>query len=202
MKKMPWRITLIMSLFVVPASGAVMATNIVLKQVGGELASFTVPTGKVLVVEHVYNSSVDEVVAWINPSTAIPVSKSGYMLSWVPSLKLTAGTVLRGECAVVFGLLVDPEDLYASITSEFSSLYASNEHLKGTLRLGSPQPSVVAIQRRNTLDSGLWEKETSASIKATATKTVSDFTIPLPPADSQFYRATARAHRHIQVRGD
>ena len=58
MEKLAWRITLITALYVIPASGGVMDTNSVLEQMGGELASQAVPTGKVLVVEHVDNSSL------------------------------------------------------------------------------------------------------------------------------------------------
>lgn len=188
------------------AEASVAVTNIVLtEQEDAHPSSFTVPAGKVLVVEHVFNGAVGNSIGyWIqvsNFSLRVSISAANGMVSYTPSLKFSEGTTLNAQdgddsgIGVIYALLVDPEDVYAAITSEFTSLYASAVDLHGTLQLGSPRPSTVRIERREHLGSGEWQPDMETTISNTDSKIARSFSVPIPEGDSQFYRARARARR-------
>ena len=187
------------------AQGDVVAMNIVLtEQADAHPSSYTVPAGKVLVVEHVFAASSGTSVGYYitvgGLLLRVSISSGAGTVSWSPSLKLTAGLTInaqdgsQGGVGIIYALLVDESDLYAAITSEFESVSAASGDVRGTLRLGSPRPSLVKIERTGGLEADAWTEELSALIQRTSSLN-REYVLPLPGENRQFYRATARARK-------
>ena len=160
-------------------------------------ASYTVPANKVFVVEVVTCAEAGVLDMLLSPVAFQYFQTPGSTVSLARPLKVPGGTLIgRHDAGVgtwyLAGLLVDPSDLYAAVTSEFESLYASAGDLGGRLRLGSPRPATVKIEKTPNLASPEWTQELSALIERRSGAEHS-FTLPAPTDQQQFYRAKARA---------
>ena len=200
----------LLSSSVLLSQGEVITTNIVLNSVSAAQDVFSVPSGKVFILEHVGFGD-----NWIVPrqiKLAIVVGGGGgaevnqVTLSFPTNFNtlsrpLKLGDTMRIRCEyrassqwiVLFGLLVDPEDLYASIPSEiegFAKLGTGSA--SGKVKLASPRPSLVKIQQSTNLPN--WIQATGAVVASSGVPEVKNFTVLPAPGDRQrFFRATARA---------
>jgi hypothetical protein len=166
--------------------------------------TYTVPPGKHLLVRQVYTPSVNQgqtlmitngAVSWA-AFPAIPMND--YLTTFNPPLIVQAQFTLavsvdlvHGDTTmIVFGLLVDTADLYASIDSEIISLakLQSAAHLKASV--ASPRPAVVTLERSADLLS--WMQPADASLEK-ETALIYQKTLPLDATTKEFFRVKARA---------
>jgi hypothetical protein len=200
------------------ANAAVEAVRIWLVAATGQSVpiSYAVPSGQVLILEHVVfadywdHKGQPKEILLRNRGTSVGgliadthISYGGNFNTLFRPLKLPAGTGISlpnlgdGTYSVfLYGLLVDVEDLYASIPSQPRDLErtesASGTELAGTLELQSPRPATVRAETSD--DMSTWDPAPDVEVTANADNRKRDFTIPLDGlTDRRFVRFSARA---------
>jgi hypothetical protein len=95
------------------------------------------------------------------------------------------------SAAVIHGLLVDPEDIYASIPCDFEQAVVSGDQLSGILNLSSPRPAHVVIQESEDLVN--WTPDNSATCIPQSDKHHVNFITDRLREKNGFLRAGVRA---------
>ena len=91
----------------------------------------------------------------------------------------------------VYGLLVDPADLYAEIPSKLTGAYASAGSMTGTVAVASSRPANIHMDQSGDLDS--WTKSTTNALRRGTGSYEWVFSQPIGLDPQQFFRTTARA---------
>lgn len=159
--------------------------------------SYTVPAGKVFIIENAYSGNrygTNTSFALIGNSLTNVI----YIDNWYkritpiqPPLKLPEGWVVNlfdpGEqFLLLFGLLVDPEDLYAGIPSRFESVARSGPDIRSGLGLSHGRQPVIRMEQSD--DLAAWTEVAAALVGRTTSAT--DFVITTPRGDpADFLRA-------------
>ncbi len=161
--------------------------------------TYTVPAGKVLVLENAYSGNrfgTNTSFALISASSTNTI----YIDNWYrritpiqPPLKLPEGWTIDlfdpGEqFLLLFGLLVDPGDLYAGIPSQFESVARSGAGIQAGLGLAHPRQPVIRPESSAALVD--WTRAMNAVVSGTTSAT--DYVITTPAGDAtEFLRVHA-----------
>jgi hypothetical protein len=182
-----------------PLSAAVQGFFVVLTSGS---PTYGVPTNKVLVLQVV--STPGASCNGGNNLALTPPNGIGTANIYVPtamyylsnSLKLPAGTTLSNNCASmplgIFGLLVDPTDLYAGIgySSTIENVAVNQGVMSGELALSTPRPASVQMQSSTNLAD--WQTDTNVVTQPTADKTRVVFSTSVDPVQNRYLRAAVR----------
>lgn len=194
--------------------GAVIATNVILRATTFPTNVFDVPLGKVFILEHVgFNnnwSAARQIVLANTVFDAMGATANDITVSYPTNfntlsrpLKLT-GNSMRIRCAdrnaaaqwvVLYGLLVDREDLYAGIPSAIEGFAKEDPGpASGKIRLPTPRPSLVNVHQSTNLVN--WVQATGAVVASSSGPAVKNFAVSPPSGDpKRFFRAAARARQ-------
>ena len=163
--------------------------------------AYTVPANKILVIEAIsLQGGTEGSRDYATIGSFVWYQETETSQSLPSPIHLAGGNTVWAHDTPPFrqwffsGLLVDLSDLYASITSEFESLYATAGELHGVLRLGSSRPAQVKIEETTNLTSPEWIEEPAALVARTSSDH-RQFTLPLPVENQQFLRAKVRANK-------
>ncbi len=117
--------------------------------------SYTVPTGKVLLVEHVslssdYSTTFALIFEISEKSYRMTLSAETERHSFTRPIKVPEKTSITtnvgSRTLSVFGLLVDASDLYASIQSETENIICQNGFFSMEVLATSPRPAVLGVK--------------------------------------------------------
>jgi hypothetical protein len=160
--------------------------------------SYVVPAGKVLVLQAVapvYNDPSLNILQ-LTPAGGgstlqlrISSAATNGLYRFPTALNLPAGTSLNSAGMGVFGLLVEPQDLYVGIKSSFADPAVAGKSFTTDLNLASAAKPAVRIQ--TSTDLAHWDYDSTISVQPTAIKTNLLVTAAVTQPDS-FYRATVR----------
>jgi hypothetical protein len=152
-------ITAVFGLLAVGAHAEIVTTNIVLSVSPNPVIGtnrFTVPAGKILAIEHIKLSNTNHYIyifEQVNAGGFLNEILTGVqgITSFSPSLKITGPRTLQvgpgGAIAMIYGLLVDPSDIYAAVPGEFESVRGlANGSMGATLRMDSPRPVHIQLE--------------------------------------------------------
>ncbi len=169
-------------------------------------SSYTVPATNTLVIENGYvgeNSGIAQFLILSNGLNVVGLRIDNWfrkITSLQPSLKIPAGwtvsanslSVSNDQKVVLFGLLVGPDDLYASVPSQFEGLARSGGSLNAAAALAKPLP--VRIKVDESPDLQAWTRSTNAVVGRPAG---TDVQITLPPDHplAEYYRLDTRLRR-------
>jgi hypothetical protein len=158
--------------------------------------SYTVPSGKVLVLQSIEENVGGSVVV-TPPGSSLSIGISGNnttaapnVMSYTVALKFPAGTTFSGSgsLSALYGLLVDPTDLYVAMPSSFGQFASVGNTIQGNLNLGSPAPASVRVQSSTNLTT--WNYDATVAVRPTPQKEVVAITAPQDPsAHQKYYRA-------------
>jgi hypothetical protein len=166
--------------------------------------TYTVPSGKVLIIEHIQIiGGTDDRRFQISPQfgtdwvVRLPIN-TNTLYSFNPAFRVHGGWVIRpntiGNTVSFFGVLADPEDLYAAVPSEIVSFAALPEgQLGGTVRVDGSGP--VTVQIEGSGDLSTWSPEPDVTVKATMDAALREFQLPTPEDQKRFYRSNVRSRR-------
>ena len=168
--------------------------------------SYVVPATNVLVIENGYvgeNSSIAQFLIVSNGPTVIGMRIDNWFRKITPlqpSLKIPGGftvtanslSVSNDQKVVLFGLLVGPDDLYASIPARFDTLARAGGQLDAQAELDRPLPVRIKVQESPDLAS--WSRSTNALVGRPAGDAV-QITVPADHPIAEFYRLDARLQR-------
>ncbi len=169
-----------------------------------DLRSYTVPTGKVLVVNAVNLVGTDKLILTPYPLDYVQEIEDPDWQDQVTSFARPlyiperwkvqvdtpgAGTPAARNEARLFGVLADKEDIYASLEGEFESFRMAGGDLVGTLRLASARPVAVRFEGSDDLEN--WHPEDAARVLPTAQKGVYEYRIPYDGSAKRVYRGEA-----------
>ena len=207
----------------ITASAAIQPVIISLNaetQVVANIQSYIVPTNKILVIESACPSDPQQDLIVDHTSTSVRVDirmsklehvdstgstvdqAAGLMISYQPSLKIPGGWRLRlhedtfgDEITItVFGLLVDPEDLYAGIPNEVGGFARSGGTLQTTVGLDAGRQAIVKLEESDDLQTWIERTDVATAFGASHDELV--LSIPFSPAAQQtFHRALLRSRR-------
>jgi len=170
--------------------------------------TYTVPAGKVFILEHVGFSTT-----WTQSRKIhiVPLKGTDFAstveLSFGKSfntldrpLKLPTGTkvasvnTMTNEECILFGVLADNTDLYAAIASELTNPALDGGFLSADLVLDSPRPAVVTAESTAQLDPSDWREDVGA-VTATTEPGIRRVRVDPGASRSKFVRASARARQ-------
>lgn len=172
-----------------------------------ELApSYTVPATNILVIEHGYvgeSSGFTPYLILSNGASAVGMRVDSWFRKLTPlqpSLKVPSGWVVSatslstnlGNSVTLCGLLVGPDDLYASVPSYFEGVAKAGGSVQALAALEKPLPVRVKVEESPNLQ--VWTRATNAVVGRPAN---GDFQITIP-ADhplAEFYRTDTRLRR-------
>jgi len=162
--------------------------------------TFTVPAGKVLVIQNlklrnnslVLKSGTNSLDIGFDdfpggttgaPPLAFPIRiPDGWTLSCTnPSNPSTTISV--------FALLIDTSDLYASIQNKIDQISVQGSTVSLGIRTASARPARIAVERSSQLGQG-WEVANDAAVYPTGDKTKYTATVPTK-GDKEFFRTKA-----------
>ncbi len=159
--------------------------------------SYTVPAGKILVVQQVsYALSETAANHLLNVNSApvyFPNATNG-LYTLAKALFLPAGTTIyfaTSTSAYVFGVIIDTSDapLFVGGGSSLGNVTFANNTLTGELKLSSTAASTVIIQSSTDLVN--WNYDNSVVVQRGSDKTKVRFTVPVSSAE-HYYRALVR----------
>lgn len=164
--------------------------------------SYVVPTGKVLVLQAVAPPSNDPAnnILQLTPSGGgatlllrINAAATNGLYRLQKELNLPAGTTLNNSLGMgLFGMLVDPQDLYVGIIrSTLANPMIADGLFTGSLDLASAAPPEVRFQTSSDLSK--WQYDSTIALQPTSNKTNILFAAAAN-SPIRFYRATVR-HR-------
>lgn len=158
--------------------------------VNGDL-SYTVPPGKVLVIE--------SLAAYYEHSVAMNLISGGYtntiyLQSSLPrSYKIPSGTTLQAHSqwstAVLFCLLVESSDLYANIDAKAGNMIAAEGTFSFDVQTESARPAKISVEGSRDLATAWQPADATVEKKAPSLYTVS---IPIGDEDNYFAKYEAR----------
>ena len=193
------RLAFLALLILTAAAAAFAAVQPVVITLTGTSTDYIVPANKVLVIENAYSGndySNHQGIILLNTT----VTNVLYIDNWFkkitpiqPALKLAEGWTVRAmlessdeHFIVLFGLLVDPSDLYAGIQNEFQNVSFSASSLRAALALASPRQPIIELEESSNFSA--WTEATEAVVAATTNR--ADYTVMIPPGSPvQSYRA-------------
>lgn len=158
-------------------------------------STYTVPAGKVLVIERIgginVNHTTPDSLSFIaNGSTnVVKVFVSGELpMPFEPSIKVPSGTTIMMNNSssapfTILGLLVDPSDLYASIESQSGDMIVGGGLFSFDVITASSRPARIAVEGSSDLAS--WQPS-SATVEK---KSPDTYTVSIPVEDEQQYFA-------------
>ena len=158
--------------------------------------NYTVPSGKILVLEQIAFTSgttaANAILVVNGHNVNFPAATNGlYTLS--KSLFLTAGTTVNASTAggTLFGVVIDASDaaLFVGGGSSLGNVTVANNTMTGVLQLSSAAPSKVIIQSSTNLVN--WSYDSSVVVQRGSDNTKMVFTAPVSGSD-KFYRALVR----------
>jgi hypothetical protein len=191
--------------------GAVIATNVILRAASFPANTFSPPTGKVFILEHVgfhdnwtspreiilENTVFNEeggIVSDITVSYPEKFNTLARTLKMAPTMRIRcADRSSPVQWVVLYGLLVDEGDLYAGIPSMIEGFAkATPGPATGEIRLASARSSLVRLQQSSNLTD--WAEVSGAVTASPQGPAVRNFEVSPPPGDpARFFRAAARA---------
>ena len=206
----------------ITASAAIQSVIISLNaetQVVANIQSYIVPTNKILVIESVFPSDPQQDLIVDHTSTSVRVDirmskfehvddsgntvdqTGGLLISYQPSLKIPGGWRLRlhedtfgDEITItIFGLLVDPEDLYAGIPNEVGGFARSGGTLQTTVAPDARRQAIVKLEESSNLQT--WTERTDVATAFGASHDELVITSPDPGTLQTFHRALLRSRR-------
>jgi len=167
---------------------------------------YTVPTGKVLILQQVCLPQGSAVAATVLVLTAsgsaaavtMPGANTNGIYRFQTPLYLPAGSVIYASTANtgVFGLLVDVSDmpLFAGLGSSLGNVTIAANTMTGILQLPTSEPVVVRFQSSTDLIN--WEYDSAVLVQRGPDKMKLQFTVPVSGA-GRFYRASV--HRRYNA---
>jgi hypothetical protein len=163
--------------------------------------TYQVPSGKVLIIEQAYFDSANAslIVVFSNSTSSMLIevpSWKGSLTPIQPPLKIGSNDYITAlidtndnrTSLVMFGLLVNPEDLYAAIPSEFESAARSTGDMSSRLGLASTRQPIIRAETSDDLVD--WTQAMNVAVYGTTSP--SDYRLLLPLGSrSEFLRARA-----------
>jgi len=159
-------------------------------------ATFTVPTGKVLIIES---------TTYLSPALRLQKSANSFDLNGdgdgalrlrLP-LKVPEGWTLQAvdtgfesTDVWIFGLLVAPSDLFASLRHRIDAIDVSGATALLSIQTASPRPALINVEKSPEADKG-WHAAENAVVTPTTNKTSYVATVPIE-GDKEFFRTKAR----------
>lgn len=164
---------------------------------GSGLGTYTVPTGKILVLQQVsYNTGETPAnhFLYINSISVYFTSATNGLYTLTKALSLPAGTTINSPNALpiaVFGVIIDTSDapLFVGSGSSFGNVAIAGDTITGLLQLSSTAPSTVLIQSSTNLVN--WSYDNTITVQPGTDKTKVRFTVPLSGGD-RYFRALVR----------
>ncbi len=132
-------------------------------------------------VAMLYMTNGYQVVSY-NPPVIIPGSNTLHITQWPYAYVVNY---------YLFGMLVDPADLYAYVPSQFNSFGLSLANVTAGVRLDSPRPARILME--NSQDLQAWIARNDLRVQPTTNRAVYTVSDAVDRQNSRFYRATARA---------
>lgn len=123
----------------------------------------------------------------LSPSIKVP---SGCTLGITRNSESAPGDI-KANIAMLMGMLVATSDLYASIESEVEEIAAAGPDVDMLLRLGSPRPAIVRMDKADDLLS-TWEHTRDVTISVTTNPLLRDVTYTPTGNDKEFFQFRAR----------
>jgi hypothetical protein len=160
--------------------------------------SYVVPTGKVLVLQAVVPPSNDLAANILQMLPAgggvtlqlrINAYATNGLYAFPVAMNLPAGTTLTGSGTGLFGLLVDPQDLYVGIKSTLANPAYASGTFSGVVELASAAPPDIRFQTSSNFAN--WEYDSTIALQPTSIKTNVQFSA-LAKGPERFYRTTVR----------
>ena len=167
-------------------------------------SSYTVPTGKVLVLQAYYfnSANANATILRITPKS------SNFSADWLAStnssgtvtyanpiqlsspLKFPQGTVFAGVATTtsLYGQICDTADLYVAnngIQSGFTQFASVGTNMQGQLTLGARMPADIRIQTSTNLTS--WSYDHTVTVRPTSNRTVVALSTPKDSSATQKY---------------
>lgn len=165
-------------------------------------ATYTVPEGKVLVIQSIggsYQYASDYLLTFIDAGSTNQVSlnqATGIRVNPVPlnpSIKVPSGTVVKarnasvgGTTATIMGLLVDPSDLYVTMNSTTDNIMVADGSFSFDVLTPSARPARISVI-------GSTDLETWNPADAVVEKKSTDTYTVILPTDEEKYFATHAA---------
>jgi len=178
------------------AHAAIQAVFIVMN------GTYTVPAGKVLVLQQLQlpqgagNASTITVYTTngFNISMSLPGANTSGLYTFATPLKLPGGVQLfyTPNGVGLFGLLVDPQDLYVGINSTLENLALAGGTFSGNVALSSPARATIKFYASTNLSN--WSLDNSVAVQPTTNRTLYAFSTPTDSFEERYYRALVRRH--------
>lgn len=166
---------------------AIAAIQVMIIQIT-DTETYTVPEGKVLLIDKIPDMSGDLIVS--NGTVSVQLT-SMYMYEWSP-IRIPGNWNLRSSTTnglFIFGRLADPSDLYASLESRTENIMVADNTFSFDLISASSRPAKVSILGSTDLKSP-WQP-TSASIERTDS-TAYRISIPVTDQNQYFAKCTLK----------
>jgi hypothetical protein len=166
-------------------------------KVGSGQGLYTVPAGKILVLQQVsYSLSETAVNHYLNiNNTAVyfPAATNG-LYTLPKALFLPAGTTVTSPNTIaflIFGEIIDPSDapLFVGVGSNLENVSVAGNTVTGEVKLSSTAPSMVLLLGSTNLTD--WNYDTTVVLQPGADKTRVRFTSRVT-GPIRFYRALVR----------
>ncbi len=149
--------------------------------------TYTVPEGKVLLIDKIPEMGYSDLIV---SNGAVSVQLNGiYFDNWSP-VRIPESWNLRSSntnSLVIFGRLVDPSDLYASLESWTENIMVADNTFSFDLMTSSPRPAKISVDGSTDLRSP-WQT-TPVSIEKTGSAL---YRISIPIIDQNQYYARSR----------
>ena len=159
-------------------------------------ATFTVPTGKVLIIES---------TTYLSPALRLQKATNSFDLNGdgdgalrlrLP-LKVPEGWTLQAvdtgfesTDVWIFGLLVAPSDLFASLRHRIDAIDVNGATALLGIQTASPRPALINVEKSPEADKG-WHAAENAVVTPTTNKTSYVASVPIE-GDKEFFRTKAR----------
>ena len=162
-------------------------------------ATFTVPTGKVLIIEnHTYLSPALRLQKATNSfDLQGDVDGGPVRVARGLPLKVPEGWTLQAvdngfesTDFWIFGLLVAPSDLFASLRHRIDAIDVNGATALLGIQTASPRPALINVEKSPEADKG-WHAAENAVVTPTTNKTSYVATVPIE-GDKEFFRTKAR----------
>lgn len=160
-------------------------------------SGYTVPDEKVLVIKNLAASPASS-----SSTVTLNIMGSEFYVPRGQSMSLCSPIYVPGGSAIsvqannymhVYGLLVDPADLYAEIPSKITGTYVSAGSMTGTVAVASSRPALLRMDQSGDLD--LWMASSTNVLRRGESPSQWVFSQPAGPESQQFLRTTARARK-------
>ena len=159
-------------------------------------ATFTVPTGKVLIIESTTYLSPALRLQKATDSFDLNGDADGGLRVRLP-LKVPEGWTLQAvdngfesTDFWIFGLLVAPSDLFASLRHRIDAIDVNGATALLGIQTASPRPALINVEKSPEADKG-WHAAENAVVTPTTNKTSYVATVPIE-GDKEFFRTKAR----------